>query len=242
MATAPDLGTVLVVGVGTGLGAALARRFAAAGHPVAIGARGEDAISQIAAGIQESGGRVVAIPYDATDPEQVASAIGQAEREFGPVGTLIYNAGNAVRGGVADVSPEAFEGAWRVGPYGAFLHTRILVPKMMQRGFGAVIFSGATSSVRAPAHSIAFGSAKFGLRGFAMSLSRAVAKEGVHVAHVLLDGAIRTPRSAAYLAPDDPALGPEEIAETYYRLAVQPPSVWTFELDMRPQGDDLLDN
>lgn len=242
MVKTPDLGTVLIVGVGTGLGAALASRFAAAGAAVAIGARSEGAITEIAEGIRGGGQRALAIPYDATSPEAVAAAIDRAERELGPIGTLIYNAGNAARGGVEQVALDAFEAAWRVGPYGAFLHARILVPKMRDRGFGAVLLSGATSSVRAPAHSIAFGSAKFGLRGLAMSLSREVAKEGVHVAHILLDGAIRTPRAASYLAPGEPALEPHEIAETYYRVAVQPPSVWTFELDMRPMGDDLMDN
>ncbi|MDA8343854.1 MAG: SDR family NAD(P)-dependent oxidoreductase [Thermaerobacter sp.] len=242
MAKAPDLGTVLVVGVGMGLGAALSRRFAAVGAPVAIGARSEEAISQIAAEIRTDGGRALALPYDAADEQAVGQAIGRAEQELGPIGCLIYNAGNAMRGGVEAVTPHGFEAAWRVGPYGAYLHAHILVPKMIARGFGAALFSGATSSVRSPAHSIAFGSAKFGLRGFAMSLSRAVAKDGVHVAHVLLDGAIRTPHAASYLSPDEPALVPEDIAETYYQLAVQPPSAWTFEIDMRPSGDDLMDN
>lgn len=242
MAKPPDLGTVLVVGVGSGLGAALARRFARAGFPVALGARSGEATGEIAAGIARSGGKALAVPYDATDEAAVAQAIDRVQGELGEIGTLVYNAGNAMRGGVAEITAEGFESAWRVGPYGAFLHAHLLVPQMIRRGFGVALFSGATSSVRAPAHSIAFGSAKFGLRGFAMSLSRAVARQGVHVGHVLLDGAIRTPRSASYLGPDDPALGPDDIAEAYYRLAVQPPAAWTFEIDMRPMGDDLMDN
>lgn len=237
-----SLGTTLVCGVGPGLGAAIARRFAAAGAPVALGARSPDALAAIAAAITAAGRTAIALPYDVTEEEQVEAAIRTAEQRLGPIGALIYNAGNAARGGLAELTAEEFASAWRVGPYGAFLHARRILPGMAERGRGVVLFTGATSSVHPPARSPAFGSAKFGLRGLALSISREWSPRGVHVAHVLVDGVIRTPRSAAYLGAEDAALEPDDMAEAYYQLAIQPRSSWTFEMDLRPCGDDYFEN
>lgn len=235
------LGTTLVAGAGPGLGAALARRFAQAGSPVAVAARSENART-IAEEISRAGLRAIGVPYDVTDEAAVDGAIDRIERELGPIGTLVYNAGNAAPGDVTELTVEQFMAALRVGPLGAFLHARRLLPGMVQRGGGVIIFTGATSSVRAPARWPAFGTAKFGLRGLALALSREWSPKGVHVAHVLVDGVIRTPRSQAYLPEGEPALRAEEMAETYYQIAVQPPSAWTFELDLRPSGDDWFEN
>lgn len=235
------LGTVLVAGVGSGLGAAAVRRFAIAGAPVALGARSAEYISALSQELNTQGQRTIAVPYDVTDDSDVASALARVEERLGPIGTLVYNVGNAHWAGIEELTPYQFMAAWKAGPFGAFLHTKILLPDMAKRGGGTVIFTGATSSVRSPGHAPAFGSAKFGLRGLAMSLSRAWSPKGIHVAHVLIDGAIFSPGSG-HSDPDEAHIMPEDIAETYYQLAIQPRTAWTFELDLRPVPDDLLDN
>jgi len=231
----------LIVGVGPGLGSALAAAFAQGGHAVALGARG-DGGERCAQELSAQGLRALSLRYDATDPAAVAQAVASAQEALGPIGVLVYNVGNMVRGDVQELAPEDFWAALAAGPFGAFLHTRELLPEMAQRGGGTVILTGATSSVRAPAQAPAFAAAKFGLRGLALSLARRWGPRGVHVAHVLIDGVIRTPRSRGYLAPGDPALEPADVALSYLELAHQPRSAWTFELDLRPAGDDIGEN
>lgn len=236
-------GTVLIAGVGPGLGAALARRFAAAGTPVALGARTPEVLEEIADDIGRRGQKALALPYDVTEEAEVDAAIELATDRLGPVRTLVYNAGNRSPGDIDEITPEAFARAWRVGAYGAFLHVRRLVPAMAEAGGGVVLVTGATSSVHAPAGSPAFGSAKFGLRGLAMSLARSWGPKGVHVCHILVDGVILTPGVAERVGTDDPGyLRTEAVAEVYHQLATQPASAWTFELDLRPHTDDHFEN
>jgi len=231
----------LIVGVGPGLGSALAAAFAQGGHAVALGARG-DGGERCAQELSARGLRALSLRYDATDPAAVAQAVASAQEALGPIGVLVYNVGNMVRGDVQDIDPAAFQAALAAGPYGAFLHARAVLPDMLERGDGSLLFTGATSALRAPAGAPAFAAAKFGLRGLAMSLARRVGPAGIHVAHVTVDGVIRTPRAAAYLGPGDAALEPEAIAASYVALAAQPRSAWTFELDLRPAGDDIGEN
>ena len=233
---------VMIVGVGPGLGRALAHRFAETGHPIAIAARTEATLATIASEIKEAGGVALPLAYDVSDDLALAGAIGQVESQLGPIGTLVYNAGNQVRGGIPELSPQDFAAAWRVGPYGAFLHARRLLPKMAAQGGGVMLFTGATSSVHAPAKSPAFASAKFALRGLAMSLMREWGPQGVHIAHVLVDGVILRPQSQAEGGDPPDFLRPADIADAYYQLAMQPPSAWSFELDLRPYTDDYLEN
>jgi len=227
----------LVVGVGPGLGAAIARRFAESGHPVALAARRGDFIEKLSGEIREKGGRALAVPYDASKEDQVRSAIREVRASLGTVGILLYNVGNMRWGSLDEISVQDFRGALEVGPLGAFLHCRELFPDMAEMGGGTAIFTGATSSRRAPAHSPAFGAAKFGLRGLALSLARGWSKRGIHVAHVLIDGRISREERG-----HEPAIRPESIAEAYYQLSIQPRDAWTFELDLRPHADDLMDN
>ena len=234
-------GAAWIVGAGPGLGRALGLAFAAAGFPVALGAR-SDQPRTFAQEIVARGGTALALAYDATDAAQVAAVAAEVRERLGPVGVLVYNVGNMVRGDVQDIDPAAFQAALAAGPYGAFLHARAVLPDMLERGDGSLLFTGATSALRAPAGAPAFAAAKFGLRGLAMSLARRVGPAGIHVAHVTVDGVIRTPRAAAYLGPGDAALEPEAIAASYVALAAQPRSAWTFELDLRPAGDDIGEN
>lgn len=237
-------GAVLIVGVGAGLGASLAHRFAAEGLPVAVAARSSESLDRIVNDIGKQGGRVLAVPHDATDPAQVAEAVRNVREHFGSIGTLIYNAGNFVRGPVTDVAPEAFEAALRIGPYGAYLYARELAPEMIKQGQGTMIFTGATSSVMAPAHGPAFAASKFGLRGLAMSLARDLGTHGIHVAHVILDSVIDTPtlRESNVEWDTSELLDPDAIAQAYWFLASQPARATTFELDLRTLLDDYLDN
>ena len=233
--------SALIVGVGPGLGRALGAAFAQAGWPVGLGARSE-AVEALADDLRGAGAPVLTLRYDAADEAAVGSAVAEMEAKLGPVGVLVYNAGNVVRGDVHEIEPAAFRAAFDAGPYGAFLHARAVLPGMLAGAGGALLFTGATSAVRAPARAPAFAVAKFGLRGLALSLARRFGPEGIHVAHVLLDGVIRTPRAAGYLRPDEPALSPDAIAKVYVMLASQPKSAWTFELDLRPSGDDIGEN
>jgi NAD(P)-dependent dehydrogenase (short-subunit alcohol dehydrogenase family) len=229
----PVPGVALVVGVGPGLGAALARCFAAAGSRVALGARSEGFIRALAEELQGQGHPALAVPYDATRPEEVERALERVERELGPIDGLLYNVGGGLWGGIEDLTPDAFRAALEQGPFGAFLHVRPLFPRMAARGGGVALFTGATSSVRAPARGPAFAAAKFGLRGLALALARAWGPRGIHVAHVVVDGVIGQ-------ASD--AMRPEDIAQVYLDVARQAPSAWTFEVDVRPFTDDVLEN
>ena len=233
--------SVLIVGAGPGLGRALGFAFARAGWPVGLTGRSE-AVDALAGEIDGEGLAAQALRYDAADEKAVAEAVAEAQAALGPIGVLVYNAGNMVRGDVQEIEPEAFRAAFATGPYGAFLHARAVLPGMLSRGGGSILFTGATSALRAPARAPAFAAAKFGLRGLAMSLARRWGPEGIHVAHVVVDGVIRTPRSASYLGPDEPAILPDDLAAGYVALALQPRSAWTFELDLRPAGDDIGDN
>jgi NAD(P)-dependent dehydrogenase (short-subunit alcohol dehydrogenase family) len=222
----------VVVGVGPGLGAALARRFARA-YPIAILARGADYLHTLAGEIANAGGKVLDIPTDVNDSRQLVQAFGRIVDEIGPVETLIYNAGSGMWGGVLEISPEQFEATWRTNAMGAFLCVKQVVSGMVERGSGTILFTGATAGVKAGARSAAFGPAKFALRGLAQSLARDLGPRGVHCAYINIDGVIDIPGRKTTLLTED-MLKPDAIAETYWHLAHQDRSAWTMELDLRP--------
>jgi len=222
-----------VVGVGPGLGAALARRFAEK-YRVAILARSADYVSKLGAEIRAAGGHAAGIAADVGDEKQVAAAFDRIRRELGSPEILIYNAGTGPFGSLAEVSPEQFENCWRINAFGAFLCAKQVVPDMLARGGGVVLFTGATAGVKAGPRSAAFGPAKFALRGLAQSMARDLGPRGIHVAHINVDGVIDIQgRSFPGLKEED-MLKPEAIAETYWHLAHQHRSAWTMELEVRP--------
>ncbi|MFZ0659574.1 MAG: SDR family NAD(P)-dependent oxidoreductase [Candidatus Binataceae bacterium] len=224
----------VVTGVGPGLGAALARRFAQ-GYAVAINARRADYLRTLKAEIQTSGGATVfEAPADIGDRAQVEAAFKLIREQLGAPDVLLYNAGSGKWGNVLEVSPEDFEATWRVNVYGAFLASREVVPAMLARGRGVILFTGATAGVKAGAKSAAFGPAKFAMRGLAQSMARDLGPKGIHVAWINVDGVIDIPgRTIPGLKPED-LLEPAAIAETYWHLAHQHPSAWTTELEVRP--------
>jgi NAD(P)-dependent dehydrogenase (short-subunit alcohol dehydrogenase family) len=225
----------IVVGVGAGLGAALARRFAA-GYAVALVARSSDVISAVAEEIRAGGGRALPIESDATVPADVAKTHARVRDELGVPDVLVYNGGRRPFGTLVDTPPDVFEATWRVHAYGAFLWARAVVPDMLARGRGVILFTGATAGVKPGPSSAAFAPAKFALRGLAQVLSRDLHPQGVHVAYVNVDGAIDMPAIRTYLPhlQDEDLLKPTAIADAYWFLAHQDRSAWSHELDVRP--------
>lgn len=223
----------VVTGVGPGLGAALARRFAQ-GYAVAINARSAAYLRTLRAEIRASGATVLDAPADIGDRAQLSAAFKLIREELGAPDVLVYNAGSGKWGNLLEVSPEDFEATWRVNAYGAFLASREVVPAMLERGSGVILFTGATAGVKAGAKSAAFGPAKFALRGLAQSMARDLGPKGIHVAWINVDGVIDIPgRAIPGFKPED-LLDPAAIAETYWHLAHQHPSAWTTELEVRP--------
>lgn len=235
MAATAQVPVAVVLGVGPGLGAALARRFAQ-GYAVALNARSPEYVQTLAKEIQDAGGRALAVPADVGDRSQVEAAFATIRERLGPPAVLLYNAGSGTWGTITDITPEQYESAWRVNAYGAFLSAKAVAPDMIARGHGVMLFTGATAGVKAGPKSVAFGPAKFALRGLAQSLARDLGPKGIHVAWINVDGVINIPGRRAqfsHLAEDD-LLKPEAIAETYWHLAHQDRSAWTQELDLRP--------
>jgi NAD(P)-dependent dehydrogenase (short-subunit alcohol dehydrogenase family) len=224
-----------VVGVGPGLGAALARRFAQ-GYAVALNARSAGYLQSLAGEIRATGGHVLEVPADIGDRTQVESAFKSIRDRLGPPEVLLYNAGSGTWGTVTDITPEQYEDNWRVNAYGAFLSAKAVVPDMIARGRGVILFTGATAGVKAGPKSVAFGPAKFALRGLAQSLARDLGPKGIHVAWVNVDGVIDIPgrRERYPQFKDEDLLNPYAIDETYCHLSNQDRSAWSQELEVRP--------
>jgi len=231
--------TVLIAGVGPGLGTSLARKFAAEGCRVGMIARSESSLQAAASQVE---GDVLPVQADITDPDQVASAFKQVRDSFGPVDILINHASFAAWKGLLELSPEEFEQSWRVTVFGGFLCAKEAVSDMLKSGDGAILFTGATSGIRGRAGALAFSSAKFGVRGMADSMAREYWPKGIHVAHIIIDGIIDTPQVRAQYKPDEnePLLNPDAIAESYWNLTRQNRSAWTFELEVRPHNEEFM--
>jgi NAD(P)-dependent dehydrogenase (short-subunit alcohol dehydrogenase family) len=235
--------TAVIAGTGPGLGAALARTFAAQGCAVGLLARSADYIETLAGDLTAGGHQAVAVPCDITDPVSVTSAFGQLREQLRPVSILVNHASAAVWKGLLTATPEEFERTWRVTVMGAFLCSRAAAPDMVEAGEGAILFTGATSGVRGRAGAVDFSSAKFGLRGLADAMARELWPQGVHVAHVVIDGVIDTEAVRAAYRPeaDEPLLSPDDIARVYWDLVEQRRSAWSFEVDVRPHSEAFFE-
>jgi NAD(P)-dependent dehydrogenase (short-subunit alcohol dehydrogenase family) len=235
MTSKDSKGVVAVVGVGEGLGAALARRFAN-GYKVALLARSAPVIERVAEEIKADGGIAHPIRSDATDEKQIASAHEEIKRELGPIDVLIYNGGRRPIGRLMETTPEVFEETWRLHTLGAFLWSREVVPEMLSRGGGTILITGATAGIRPWPNSAAFAPAKFAVRGLAQVMARDLHPQGIHVAYVNVDGGIDMPllRNFRPNAKDEDLLKPSAIADAFWFLAHQDPSAWSHELDVRP--------
>jgi NAD(P)-dependent dehydrogenase (short-subunit alcohol dehydrogenase family) len=225
----------VVIGVGPGLGAALARRFAAA-YSVAILARRAGHLKELAAELRQSGSTILDLTCDVSNEKHIAEAFGAIRGNLGEVEVLLYNAGSGAFGSITEITPNQYEADWRVNAFGAFVAAKEVVPAMIARGRGTLLFTGATAGVKAGPKSVSFGPAKFAMRGLAQALARDLGPKGIHVAWINVDGSIDIPGARALKSSlkDADFLKPEAIAESYWHLAHQDPSAWTMELEVRP--------
>jgi NAD(P)-dependent dehydrogenase (short-subunit alcohol dehydrogenase family) len=227
--------TAVVAGIGPGLGESLARRFAREGCSVGLFARSEGYLSGLADDLTaDTAGEALAVPTDVADREAVTAGFDAVREAFGPVDVLVNHASAAPWRGLRDADPEDFRRALAVGVEGAFHCSQEAVADMVDSDGGTVIFTGATTSVRGREGAAGFSAAKFGARGLAESMARELGPEGVHVAHVVIDGQILPPGGASGDRSDHEFLDPDAIAEEYWRLVQQDRSTWTLELDLRP--------
>jgi NAD(P)-dependent dehydrogenase (short-subunit alcohol dehydrogenase family) len=232
----------IVIGVGAerGLGAVLGRRFAAEGCHVLLAGRTADRIERAAAAIVATGGQATAFAADTTREEDVVRLFDRAEALGGLPDLVVFNAGNNRQIPLRDVSAEEFEEFWRVGCFGGFLVAREAARRLAPRGRGTVIFTGASASLRGRSGFAHFAAAKSGLRSIAQSMAREFGPLGLHVAHVVIDGAINGDRVRARMPQiveqrgEDGLLDIDAIADAYWHIHRQPATAWTHELDLRP--------
>ena len=232
----------VVIGVGAreGLGAAVARRLGAEGLHVFVSGRTAVRIEACAAEVRTKGGGATAVAADATVPAEVEGLFGAVDASGLPLEVVVYNAGNARFGKLLEIDAQSFEDAWRIGCLGGFLVGQQAARRMIPRGSGSILFTGATASVRARAPFVAFAAAKFGLRAVAQAMARDLGPQGIHVAHFVIDGVIDGEQVNARM-PDlkqrlgeDGMLAPDAIAAAYWDAHRQHRSAWVHEIDLRP--------
>jgi NAD(P)-dependent dehydrogenase (short-subunit alcohol dehydrogenase family) len=219
----------LIVGAGPGLSAAIARKLRADGATVALAARDP---AKLAAFCAETGAQ--AYRCDATDPADVAALFAAVSLDGGDPNLVVFNASARARGPIETLNPADVQTAIAVSAFAGFLVAQDAARRMLAAGEGTILFTGASASVKGYAGSSAFAMGKFALRGLAQSLARELGPKNIHVAHVVIDGGIRSERRAPDPARPDALLDPEAIAEAYLALVRQPRSAWTHELDLRP--------
>lgn len=233
------MSTALVIGVGPGLGAALAHRFAGEGMNVAVASRNLQRLETLLPDIRESGApQAQAFACDVANEMFVEQLFHEVLEELGVPDVVIFNAGHFVHKGLLETTSEEFEYSWRVGCMGGFLVGRKAVHCMLTSGerdstgaLGTIIFTGATASLRGSTHFHNLAVGKFGLRALAQSMAREFGPQGIHIGHVIIDGQIQPETQ------DMNKLTPEAIAENYWQLYSQPPGAWTLELDLRPYDE-----
>jgi NAD(P)-dependent dehydrogenase (short-subunit alcohol dehydrogenase family) len=223
----------VVVGVGPGLGAALARRFAKE-YAVAINARSAEYLHTLGGEIRGAGSIALEVQADVGNREQVGAAFKLIRERLGEPEVLLYNASAGPFGNVNEVTADQFENSLRVNALGAFLCVKECVPAMIARGSGVILFTGATAGIKAGARSIAFGPGNFAKRGLAQSLARDLGPKGIHVAWINIDGGIDLPHRQRPGMTKEDLLNPDAIADTYWHLAHQDRSAWTMEMELRP--------
>jgi NAD(P)-dependent dehydrogenase (short-subunit alcohol dehydrogenase family) len=226
---APLYSRALIVGAGSGLSASLARLFAREGLRVALAARQSDKLTELC---RETGARAFAC--DASNFDEVKRLFDDVEGDIGAPDVVVYNASARTRGPLLELVAADVERTIAVSAFGAFLVAQQAVRRMLPKNHGAVLFTGASASIKGYAQSAPFAMAKFALRGLAQSMSRELAPQGIHVAHFVIDGAIRNPGRIE--PPDKPQsmLDPDAIASSYLHVLRQPRSAWTSEIELRP--------
>jgi NAD(P)-dependent dehydrogenase (short-subunit alcohol dehydrogenase family) len=233
----------LVIGAGDGTGGAIAKRFAREGFVACVTRRNAEKLEPLLDEIHAAGGEAHGFGSDARREEEVASLIEQIETSVGPIEVFVFNVGANVPCSVLDETARKYMKIWELACFGGFLTAQAVARRMVQRGRGTILFTGATASVRGGAGYAAFSGAKHALRALAQSMARELGPKNIHVGHVIVDGAIDTAFIKETM-PDvyaekesDGILNPEHIADAYWFLHSQPRDAWTFELDLRPWSE-----
>jgi NAD(P)-dependent dehydrogenase (short-subunit alcohol dehydrogenase family) len=221
--------TALIVGTGPGISASLARGLAAAGVKICLAARSLEKLAPLAA---EIGAETFSV--DASAPAEVARLFEEADARLGSPDIVVYNASARAHGPLVELDPEAVRKAIAVSAYGGFLVTQQAARRMIPHGRGAILLTGATASIKGFALSAAFAMGKFALRGLAQSAARELGPKGIHVAHFVIDGGVRSARRQDPADRPDSTLDPDGIAETYLAVLRQPRSAWSHEIELRP--------
>jgi len=221
--------TALIVGTGPGISASLARALRGAGLKVGIVARNAEKLAPLAA---ETG--AVAFAADAAEPAEVARLFEEVDRRLGEPDVVVYNASLRAQGPLAELDPEAVRQALMVSAYGGFLVAQQAARRMIPKGHGAILLTGATASIKGFALSAPFAMGKFALRGLAGSTARELGPKGIHVAHFVIDGGVRSARRPDPADRPDSTLDPDGIAQAYLDLLRQPRNAWSFEVELRP--------
>lgn len=230
----------LVIGAGDATGGAIAARFAREGYIACLTRRSADKLQPTVEAIRAAGGQAFGYSSDARKEEDVIALVEQVEREHGPIEVMVFNIGANVPCSILEETARKYFKIWEMACFGGFLNGREVAKRMVTRGRGTILFTGATAGLRGAANFAAFAGAKHALRALAQSMARELGPKNIHVAHVVVDGAIdtefiRTSFPERYaLKEQDGILKPEHIADNYWHLHTQPRDAWTFELDLRP--------
>ncbi|MGZ5129697.1 MAG: SDR family oxidoreductase [Caldimonas sp.] len=238
-----DRRSVLVIGAGDSTGGAIARRFAREGFVACVTRRTAVKLGPLVEAIRAEGGEAHGFASDARKEVDMETLVSHIEREIAPIEVAVFNVGANVRFSLAETTERVYRKVWEMGALGGFLMGREVAKAMLPRGHGTIVFTGATASLRGSAGFCAFAGAKHALRALAQSMARELGPRGIHVAHVVIDGAIDTPFIAENFPEryakkaEDGILAPDAIAENYWTLHCQARSAWTHELDLRPWSE-----
>jgi NAD(P)-dependent dehydrogenase (short-subunit alcohol dehydrogenase family) len=235
-----DRKSILVVGAGDATGGAIARRFAREGYVACVTRRNADKLAPLVEQIHADGGIAHAFGSDARNEEATVKLVETIEKEIAPIEVAVFNIGANVRYGITETTARVYYKVWEMACFGGFLMGREAAKAMLPRSHGSIFFTGATASVRGREGFAAFAGAKHALRALAQSMARELGPKGIHVAHLIIDGAIDTefirenfPERYA-LKDRNGLLDPDHIADTYWQLHRQPRDIWTHEMDLRP--------
>lgn len=231
---------VLVIGAGDATGGEIAKRFAREGYVACVTRRQADKLQPLLDEIRAAGGRAHGFASDARDEQAVAELVETIERDIGPIEAMVFNIGANVPCGILEETPRKYFKIWEMACFAGFLCAQAVARRMVERERGTILFTGATAGTRGAAGFAAFAGAKHALRALAQSMARELGPRNIHVAHVVVDGAIDTafirdnfPDRYA-LKDQEGILDPAHIADSYWFLHAQPRDAWTFELDLRP--------
>lgn len=240
----PQAKVALVIGAGDATGGAVARRFAREGYLTCVTRRHAEKLAPLITRIEQDGGKARAFGSDARREQEVAALFDTIEREVGPIEVMSFNVGGNVRFPIRETTTRVYTKVWEMCALSGFLAGRAAANVMLPRGHGTILFTGATASVRGGAGYAAFAGGKHALRALAQSMARELGPVGIHVAHIVVDGAIDTDFTRQRTADRyeqrkaaDGILNPESIAENYWLLHRQPRDAWTHELDLRPWSE-----